>query len=500
MNDGKPNIILMNCDDLGYGDLGCYGATVNSTPTLDRLAAEGVRFTDFYMASAVCSASRGAMMTGCYPSRIGFDSFDGEWVLFPGQGVGLNPAETTVATLLRQQGYATALIGKWHCGDQPEFLPTLHGFDRYYGLPYSNDMGLMRRFEEQGQRYPPLPLMRGEEIVEEQPDQASLTERYVEESVRFIRENRGKKPFFLYFAHMHVHLPLIAARRFLDRSRNGPYGATVECIDWSMAALLAELRRLGLDKNTLIVFTSDNGSKAINGGSNAPLRGTKGTTWEGGFRLPCIAWWPGRVPAGGVCREISTAMDFLPTFTRLAGGEPPADRILDGKDIRPMLFGESGAKSEYEVFYYYLRCELQAVRAGDWKLHVLSGELYNLAEDVGETRNVAARHPDVVRRLEALAQKGREDLGDSARNITGKNRRPIGRVANPKPLTEYDPNHPYIIGMYDGEVGLGGGAPFVRHAGNCWGERSGARSSQRRNGAKTLPSAQKQSRPTLASF
>jgi len=453
MSDRKPNIILMNADDLGYGDLGCYGSTANSTPALDRLAAEGVRFTDFYMASSACSPSRGAMMTGCYPPRIGFDTFEGQIVLFPGQGVGLNSSEITVATLLKQQGYATALVGKWHCGDQPEFLPTRHGFDRYYGLPYSNDMGRMKVLMEDGDSpYPPLPLLRDEEVIEEQPDQASLTERYVEEAVRFMRENRDR-PFFLYFAHMHVHLPLIASRRFLDRSRNGPYGATVECIDWSMAAILAELQRLGLDKDTLIVFTSDNGSKAINGGSNAPLRGTKATTWEGGQRLPCIAWWPGHVPAGGVCRELSSAMDFLPTFTRLAGGEPPTDRVLDGKDIRPFLFGDPDAKSEYEAFYYYFSSELQAVRSGDWKLHVLSGELYNLAEDIGETRNVADRHADVVGRLEALAQKGREDLGDSARNISGKNRRPIGRVPNPRPLTQYDPTHPYMIGMYDGEVG-----------------------------------------------
>jgi len=274
---GKANIILMNCDDLGYGDLACYGSPCNSTPHLDRLAAEGMRFTDFYMASPVCSPSRGAMLTGCYPPRIGFGSFDGRGVLFPGDPIGLNPSEITIAALLRDAGYATKIVGKWHCGDQPEFLPTRHGFDSYYGLPYSNDMGRQKVDD----KWPPLPLLRDEEVMQEQPDQSGLTERYVEESLRFIREQR-QRPFFLYLAHMHVHLPIYAPARFLRESRNGAYGAAVACIDWAAGVIMAELRRLGLEDNTMVIFTSDNGSRCRGeGGSNGVLRGIKTTTWEG---------------------------------------------------------------------------------------------------------------------------------------------------------------------------------------------------------------------------
>jgi arylsulfatase A len=474
----KPNIILINCDDLGYGDLGCYGSTLNRTPALDRMAAEGVRFTDFYMASPVCSPSRGAMITGCYPNRIGFDDFQGQAVLFPGQSVGLNPAEKTMASYLRDQGYATKLVGKWHCGDQPEFLPTRHGFDSFYGLPYSNDMGRQaHRWEgwpawvEELQRstgvdyagadsagpahqFPPLPLLRDGEVIQEQPDQAALTERYVEEAVRFIREKKDQ-PFFLYFAHMYVHLPIYTPESYLKRSQNGRYGAAVEHVDWSVAVLLDELKRQGLDDNTLVVFTSDNGSRANNeGGSNAPLRGTKGTTWEGGQRLPCIMRWPAAIPAGSTCAEVVTSMDFLPTFVRLAGGEVSAERILDGRDIAPLLRGEPGAASPHEAFYYFTGGSLEAIRCGQWKLHfrkrgeVLS-ELYNLADDIGETNNLLAGHPEVVGRLTAMAEAMRTRLGDRALGIVGCERRPIGQVARSEPLTQYDPAHPYIIAEYD---------------------------------------------------
>lgn len=445
----KPNIVLINCDDLGYGDLGCYGLTANKTPVLDRMAAEGVRFTDFYMASPVCSPSRGAMMTGCYPRRIGFGSFDDQWVLFPGQGLGLHPDEITVASILRNQGYATMHIGKWHCGDQPEFLPTRHGFDHYYGIPFSNDMGRQKGRDH----YPPLPLMNDEDVVQEQPDQASLTERYVERAVRFLRENRDR-PFFLYLAHMYVHLPLYAPERFLRQSRNGTYGAAVECVDWAAGVLLHELRRLGLDENTLVVFTSDNGSRGDHGGSNGPLRGRKGTTWEGGQRVPCIMRWPGTLPAGGTCGEVATSMDFLPTFAALADAKPPADRTIDGWDIRPLMFFEEGAKSPHDAFFYYFKDQVEAVRSGPWKLHVRKRdeealELYDLDADIGETTNVADEHPEIVARLQEELQACRVDLGDEAMGMPGKNCRPVGRVENPETLTHYDPEHPYIIALYD---------------------------------------------------
>ncbi len=360
-----PNIVLINCDDLGYGDLGCYESQLHSTPALDKMADEGVRFTDFYMGSPVCSPSRGAMLTGCYPPRIGFGSFEGHWVLFPGQGVGLNSNETTIATLLKGQGYATKIVGKWHCGDQPEFLPTRHGFDSYYGIPFSNDMGI----QGPDDCYPPLPLVRDEEVIQEQPDQQSLTERYVEESVRFIRDNKGG-PFFLYLAHMHVHVPLYPAERFLRESKNGRYGGAVAAIDWAADVIFHELKQHGLDDNTLVIFTSDNGSNCWAGGSNSPLRGTKGTTWEGGQRVPCIMRWPGKIPAGTVCGEVSTAMDFYPTLAGLGGAAVPDDRIIDGRDIRSLMLSEEGAESPHETFFYYMLNSLEAVRCGKWKLHV----------------------------------------------------------------------------------------------------------------------------------
>ena len=450
MSTSKPNIILVNCDDLGYGDLGCYGSTLNRTPTLDRMAQEGIRFTDFYMASPVCSPSRGAMMTGCYPKRIGFADFDGKIVLFPGQRVGLNADEITVAEILKEQGYATMLVGKWHCGDQPEFMPTRHGFDHYYGIPYSNDMGRQPGREN---RFPPLPLLCDEDVIQEQPDQTALTERYVEQAVRFIRNNR-EQPFFLYFAHMYVHLPIYPPETFLKQSENGRYGGAVEHIDWSMAVILDELQRLGLDDNTLIVFTSDNGSRGSEGGSNAPLRGRKGTTWEGGQRVPCLMRFPGHIPERIVNSEIATAMDFLPTFAGLAGANVPSDRAIDGEDIRPLMYEASGTGSPHRTFFYYFGENIEAVRSGKWKLHVRKGneeirELYDLESDIGETNNLFDRRPDVVNALEAEIQACREDIGDKAVGAGGANCRPIGAVENPEPLTKYDPDHPYIIAMYD---------------------------------------------------
>ena len=445
----RPNIILINCDDLGYGDLGCYGSERNETPALDRMAAEGVRFTDFYMVSPVCSPSRGAMMTGCYPPRIGFGEFGGDLVLFPGHAYGLHKDERTLPQLLREVGYRTKLIGKWHCGDQPEFLPTERGFDEYYGLPYSNNMGRQVGRET----FPPLPLLRGKDVIQEQPDQAGLTERYTEEAVRFLRDNR-ERPFFLYLAHMYVHLPLFVPDRFLDGSRNGGYGGAVAHIDWTTGVIFDELKHLGLDDNTVVIFTSDNGSRARDGGgSNAPLRGTKGTTWEGGMRVPCIARWPGWIAAGRECNALASAMDLLPTLVNVAGGNVPKDRKLDGHDMADLLFTDTGS-SDYECFCYYSRNNLEAVRCGRWKLHFAKRgedchELYDLVKDVGETTDRSADKPEVVARLQAIAEEVRADLGDEARGVAGAGIRPKGEVADPKPLTEYNEDHPYMIAMYD---------------------------------------------------
>lgn len=446
----RPNIILINCDDLGYGDLGCYGSQVNTTPHLDRMAGEGVRLMDFYMAAPLCSPSRGAMMTGCYAPRIGFGSFDGQGVLFPGMGIGLGPAERTIASILKGQGYATMLVGKWHCGDQPEFLPTRHGFDRYFGIPYSNDMGRQRTINPD--RWPPLPLLRDEQVIQAQPEQESLTERYADESVRFIRDS-AEQPFFLYLAHMHVHRPILVSPRFAGH-RNGRYGGAVEAIDWVTGVLLYELRQLGLDKNTLVVFTSDNGSRADLGGSNAPLRGRKGGTWEGGQRVCCIARWPGQIPAGSTCGELTTAMDFLPTFARLAGTREPDDRVIDGKDIAALLRGQPGAASPHEEFFYYAGTRLEAVRVGAWKLHVHKGkdeilELYNLADDIAETADLSAKRPEIVADLQARIDRCRKELGDSVTGVEGSGCRPIGRVDDPQPLTKYDPKCPYVCAEYD---------------------------------------------------
>jgi arylsulfatase A-like enzyme len=367
----------------------------------------------------------------------------------------LNPEEKTIAGYLKDLGYTTGLVGKWHCGDQPEFLPTRHGFDHYFGLPYSNDMSRMT----QAHCPIPLPLLRDEEILQLQPDQAALTERYVSECVEFLRKNK-ERPFFLYLAHMHVHLPLIVAERFLKQSENGPYGAAVECVDWAADVLVKELQRLGIDENTILIFTSDNGSKGINGGSNLPLRGHKGTAWEGGFRVPFLVRWPGKIRPGSISNELMTGMDLLPTLVNLAGGSVDPKRTIDGLDFSDHLLGKSESGPREDFLYYFID-RLCAIRSGRWKLHLFSTEresrpvceLYDLVNDPAESSNLAAENPDVVQELTSRLEAARLRLGDSLTGISGSECRPAGRVANPKTLAEYDPEHPYMIAAYDGGIG-----------------------------------------------
>lgn len=459
----RPNIILINCDDLGYGDLGCYGSALNRTPALDRLAGEGTRFTDFYMASSICSPSRAGMLTGCNPQRLSIQR-----VFFPADAEGLNPDEETIANTLKGAGYRTALVGKWHLGDQPEFLPSRFGFDHYYGLPYSNDMGRQRG--KNGERLadhpilstvgdPPLPLMLDDEVVEEQPDQSGLTARYVEDSIRFMREsNKSGDPFFLYFAHMYVHVPLYVPEPFLRASRNGAYGGAVACIDWAWARFDDELERLGIADNTIVLFTSDNGSRANGeGGSNAPLRGAKFSTWEGGFRVPLIARWPGRIPAGRECQGLATALDFRATLAGFAGLNAGAAGD-DSIDLGALFLGER-EDSPRECFPFYSQGGLAALRKGQWKLHFARpegqgrfhkvSELYNLLEDPGESVNVVEDHAGVVAELEREADAVRGVLGDSFTGTKGSGVRPCGKVKKPVPLAMHRENAPYIHAEYD---------------------------------------------------
>ena len=454
----KPNIIIIFCDDLGYGDIGCYGSEVNRTPVIDQMAKEGIQFTDFYVTSPVCSPSRSSLMTGCYPKRVGLDSGDDYGVLLPGDPIGLHPDEITVADILKESGYSTKMIGKWHLGDQPEFLPTNHGFDSYFGLPYSNDaysgrpekfrVHLPERFSQH--RFNPLPLMKDDEVYELEPDQSTLTERYTEEAISFIRENRDT-PFFLYFAHLYVHTPLFPPQSFLDKSNNGAYGAEVEVIDWSAGMIMQTLKELEIDDNTLVIFTSDNGSTGKLGGSNDPLRGTKGTTWEGGMREPCVMRWPAAIPAGTVSNELVTSMDFLPTMANISGGNVPGDRIIDGHDILPLMRGDLDTSTPYESFFYFGSGDhtLHAVRSGDWKLHLIRKELYNLASDISEQNDVFSEFPEIVEKLELMAEGCRKDLGDAHTGTEGANIRPVGRVSDPQLLTSLDEMSPEVRALYD---------------------------------------------------
>jgi arylsulfatase A-like enzyme len=440
-----PNFLIILCDNLGYGDIGCFGSKLHRTPHIDRMAQEGLKLTHFYSASGVCTPSRASLMTGCYPRRVNLHkNARGGAVLQPIEPIGLHPDEITIAEVLKMRGYTTAILGKWHLGDQPPFLPTRQGFDYYLGIPYSDDMTA-----REGQPWPPLPLVENETVIEAPVDRNLLTRRYTEKAIAYLTANRDR-PFFLYLAHaMPGSTPApFASEQFRGKSANGPWGDSVEEIDWSTGEILAALKKLGLDERTLVVWTSDNGAPRRNPpqGSNLPLGGWGYTTAEGGMRMPCIVRWPGKVPAGKTCTELTMMMDLLPTFAKLGGATLP-DRVIDGKDIGPLLEGQAGARSPHEAFYYYHMDQLQAVRSGKWKLHLaldrrlgdLKGTaqpspamLYDVANDPRETTNLAEKHPDVVKRLNELAEKARADLGDLGRE--GKGQRPVGRVENPRPM------------------------------------------------------------------
>jgi len=455
-----PNIVLVFVDDLGYGDLGCYGQARWATPNLDRMASEGVRLTDFYVAQPVCSASRAALLTGCYPNRIGIAG-----ALGPRSKIGLHEDETTLAEVCRSRGYATAIYGKWHLGHQPPFLPTRHGFDEFYGIPYSNDMWPLHpdyaKFPEGTARrkkgYPELPVYEGETIVDAEvtpEDQQRFTHDFTERAVAFIETHRDE-PFFVYLAHPMPHVPLYVSGGFDAASGAGVYGDVVAEIDWSVGRILETLKRLGLDDRTLVIFASDNGpwlSYGDHAGTTGPLREGKGTTFEGGVRVPFIARWPDRIPAGTVCTTPVMTIDILPTIANWIGADPPRRRI-DGRDVGPILLGEPAASSPHRAyFFYYHRNDLEAVRSGRWKLHLSHGyrtmqgrrlgsggspgsydhavktgiELYDLETDVGETTDVADDHPEVVLRLLELVETMRADLGDNLTKRESSGHRPHG--------------------------------------------------------------------------
>ncbi len=440
--EAPPNFVLIFTDDQGYQDVGCFGSPDIKTPNLDRMAQQGMKFTDFYCGAPVCSASRAALLTGCYCARVSVTG-----VLFPRHREGLNPEEETIADVLKPLGYNTACVGKWHLGHHPEFLPTSQGFDSYYGIPYSNDMTIdpqmrladdivlregmtVERLRNEKPRRDWVPLMRDEEVVEYPCDQTTLTKRYTEEAVRFIADNKDE-PFFLYLPHTMPHIPLFASDGFRGKSKKGIYGDTIEEIDWCVGEILKALKDAGIDDNTLVVFTSDNGpwlSKGAHGGCALPLRDGKFTTYEGGMREPCIMRFPGRVPAGTVCSELAATIDLLPTFATLAGAKIPTDRVIDGKNIWPLMAGQAGAKGLRENYFY----RGMAVRQGKWKLHLKvrstvksqpAGpvpQLYDLSADISETNNLADENPEIVDRLKKLIEEHNQEIAE--------NRRPIGKL------------------------------------------------------------------------
>lgn len=446
-----PNIVLLLVDDVAYDDVGCYGSKLLRTPNIDRLAADGRRFTSYYAPSSVCTPSRAAIMTGCYAPRVGLPS-----VLYPQANIGLNADETTIAELLKSRGYATACIGKWHLGHLPPFMPNEHGFDYFFGLPYPNDHGPERPNRDN----PPIPLYRNAAVIEQPVDLPPLNDRFVDEAKQFIAANRDR-PFFLYLPFVGAHTPWYVAERFRSQSKLGPYGDAVEELDWGVGQIMQTLSEYKLDGHTLVVFASDNGPlwkphpglEEIYGdaGRLLPqqhvLSEGKYSSAEGGVRVPMIARWPGVVPAGTECDEMCAGFDLYPTFAELAGANAPNDRIVDGKNILPLLKDEPGAKTPHAEFFYFSNYDLEAVRSGDWKLRLVAHgsavpgpkkrgvALYNLKNDLGETTDVAAEHPEIVSRLQAKLDECREDLGDGPKR-PGKNRRPPGKVGDAPPRSE----------------------------------------------------------------
>ena len=433
----KPNFIVVFCDDLGYADIGPFGAKNKTTPNLDRMASEGIRLTDFYSTCSVCTPSRASLMTGCYPRRLNMHVDEKNLcVLFPSARKGLNPDEVTVAEILKEQGYETMCIGKWHLGDHPKFMPTNQGFDHYYGIPYSNDMN---------RKDVPLPLVQDLIVIEESVQRdTTITERYTKEAIKFIKMH-SEDSFFLYLPHTAVHLPLVPGKQFQGTSKDGAYGDWVQEVDWSMGQLFKVLKELGIDKETLVLFTSDNGSAREKQGSNLPLRGRKGRTDEGGMRVPCIVRWPGKIPAGSSSDALTSTIDVLPTLASLAGGSVPVDKVIDGKNIWSILNGQTNSDPR-EAFYYYQMDQLQAVRSGDWKLFVQmnskkrnwgksegrqSIKLFNLALDIHEDENLALENPEIVERLLKYVKKARLDLGDVG--MKGQGQREAGWVSKSSP-------------------------------------------------------------------
>ena len=450
-----PNVVIIFCDDLGYADIGPFGCTRYATPNLDRLAREGRRFTNFHVSEAVCSASRASLLTGCYNNRIGIFN-----ALNPTMRHGLNSSETTLAEIFKQKNYATGMAGKWHLGHLPPFLPVRHGFDEYYGLPYSNDMW-PHGMEKKNRDHPPLPMIEGDKVIQADvtaEDQEQLTTRYTERAVDFIKRNHDR-PFFFYLAHSMPHVPLYVSEKFKGKSGAGLYGDVIQEIDWSVGQVMDALKSQGIEDNTLVIFTSDNGPWLRYGnhaGSAGPLREGKGTSWEGGTRVPCVMRWPGHIPAGSSGNQMLMTIDLLPSLAGLVGATLPAHTI-DGLDVLPLIIGTPGAKNPHEAYWnYYADNQLQSVCTGDgrWKLVLphtytsLSGklggsdgfavpyqnlkiespQLFDLAADVGEKTDVAAAHPEVVAKLEAEAENARVDLGDSLTKRTPSNIRPPGQI------------------------------------------------------------------------